>query len=103
MKSNADTGRHTSSCPFTSFVTLFPHIAFINEEAIGYINEEAKGVVNEAAICVINKAAIGAIIAPKKPPYFISFVVLFQILQFQLHHQLIGQIFFNESTILIIP
>ena len=74
-------------------MTPFPHSAFINEEAIGYINEKAVGAVNEAATYAINEAGIGAIIAPRNPPYFISFVVLFHILQFQLHYQLIGQIF----------
>ena len=41
-------------------MTLFPDIAFINEEATGCINEEAIGAINEATI--------SAIIAPRNQP-----------------------------------
>ena len=51
---------------FFALITLFPGIAFINEEATGSINKEAIGAINEATI--------SAIIAPRNQPscFFIS-------------------------------
>ena len=55
---NANNGRNPPSCHFSVLVTLFPVIAFINEEAIDAMNE----------------AAIRVIIAPRNPHsyFFIS-------------------------------
>ena len=52
IKGNANNGRIPPSCHFSARMTLFPVIAFINEEATGCINEEA----------------IGAIIGGRNPP-----------------------------------
>ena len=45
---------------FFALMTLFPDIAFINEETTGCINKEAIGAINEATI--------SAIIAPRNQP-----------------------------------
>ena len=55
---NVKTGRIPPSCSFPALMTLFPVIAFINEEATGWINEEV--------ISAVNEAAIGAIIAGRR-------------------------------------
>ena len=46
IKCNVGNERNPTSCPFSTLMAPFPHIAFINEEARGYINEEAIGAVN---------------------------------------------------------
>ena len=57
IKCNVGNERNPASCPFSTLMDPFPHIAFINEEARGYINEEA--------IDAVNERAIGPIIGPR--------------------------------------
>ena len=66
IKGNADNERSPSSCLFLAFITLFPDIAFINEEATCYIKEEV--------ISAINKAATDIIIAARNSCFFLNFM-----------------------------
>ena len=61
IKSNANNGTSPTSCLFPALLTLFPVIAFINEETTSYINEKTLGTINEAAI--------GAMITPRNQPF----------------------------------
>ena len=67
IKGNANNERNPPLCLLPALITLFPDIAFINEEVTRCINKEAIGSINEAAI--------DAIIAPRNPlPYFFYFM-----------------------------
>ena len=65
-KNNTNNRRSPSPCPFPALLTLFPVIAFLDQEATNYVNEEA--------IDAITEAAMGAIIGPRIPLscFFIS-------------------------------
>ena len=88
IKGNVNNWRISPSYPFSC-----AHVSFLD---IAFIKEESTGCVNEGAIGAINEAVQGAIIAPE----IYLLVVLFDVLLFQLHHQLIDRIFL--VTILII-
>ena len=81
IKGNVNNGRISPSCPFSC-----NHVSFLD---IAFIKEESTGCVNEGTIGAINEAVQGAIIAPE----IYLLVVLFDVLLFQSHHQLIDWIF----------